>query len=305
MIFDVDPASLRNLLDSLFDGVYVVDEERRITYWNRGAERLTGRSAEEMLGSVCGGTVAVHSACGGGSEPCPHCPVHVMRTPGPTLERELLLHHRDGHLVPVLARASALTDADGTLNGVVEVFTDNSSSADAAEEVRRLRRIALLDPLTEVGNRRFGEIALDARVDELRRYDWSFGLLFVDIDHFKAVNDEHGHQVGDAVLRMVARTLVGSVRASDRVVRWGGDEFLVVARNVDGSELAVIAQKVRRLVELASFDNGGRRVAVTVSIGAAAGRRDDTATSLVERADTLMYLSKRRGRNCVSMDGDG
>ncbi len=303
MIFDVDPASLRTLLDSLFDGVYVVDEERRITYWNRGAERLTGRSADEMLGSVCGGTVAVHSACGGGSDPCPHCPVNVMRAPGPALERELLLHHRDGHLVPVLARASALTDAAGTMTGVIEVFTDNSSSLDAAEEIRRLRRVALLDPLTEVGNRRFGEIALNARVDELQRYDWSFGLLFVDIDGFKNVNDEHGHQVGDAVLRMVARTLAGGVRSSDRVVRWGGEEFLVIARNVDRDELTFIAEKLRRLVELASFETDGRRVSVTVSIGAATARADDTPPVLVDRADALMYQSKRRGRNRVSLDG--
>ncbi len=305
MIFDADRASLRALLDNLFDGVYVVDGERRISYWNRGAERLTGRSADEMLGSVCGNTVAVHSQCGGGGEPCAHCPVHVMHAPGPPRERELLLHHRDGHLVPVLSRASALTGDDGTMIGVAEVFTDRSSPDEAAEEIRRLRRVALVDPLTEVGNRRFGEIALAARLDELRRYGWSFGVLFVDIDRFKAINDARGHRTGDAVLRMVARTLAGGVRASDRVVRWGGEEFLVIVRSVETEELSVIAEKLRRLVELAALEADGGRVTATVSVGATSGRESDTVDVLVDRADTLMYRSKSRGRNRVSGEAGG
>jgi diguanylate cyclase (GGDEF)-like protein len=126
--------------------------------------------------------------------------------------------------------------------------------------------------------------------------------MFIDIDHFKEVNDRYGHDVGDQVLKMVATTVANSLRPFDVVARWGGEEFIALLVNVGEQELQSIAERARRLAELSGFKKGEDVIRVTVSIGATRSRPDDTMEDVVARADRLMYQSKGRGRNCVSAD---
>ena len=162
--------------------------------------------------------------------------------------------------------------------------------------------MALLDPLTGMGNRRFVEIGLNSRLNELQRYGWKFGLLFIDIDHFKKVNDLYGHETGDMVLKMVAGTLVHNARSFDLIGRWGGEEFVAIIANVTGEELLRIARKYRALVGESNVLAGKDRISVTISIGATLARPDDSPETLLNRADQLMYQSKLSGRNRVTME---
>lgn len=135
----------------------------------------------------------------------------------------------------------------------------------------------------------------------MRRYKWPCGVLFIDIDHFKDINDAHGHEVGDRALRMVAKTLLNTARSFDFVGRWGGEEFLVVLVNVgDEDRLVSIAERVRVLLGASSLTAGSSRVRLTVSMGAALAHEDDSLDSLITKADELMYHSKRTGRNRVT-----
>jgi diguanylate cyclase (GGDEF)-like protein len=168
--------------------------------------------------------------------------------------------------------------------------------------LRELEQFALLDPLTQLGNRRFIEMNLQTRLDELCRYGFPFGVLFVDIDRFKLVNDTYGHDCGDAVLRMVANTLAGSSRLSDCFGRWGGEEFIGIICNVDQDGLLAAAERLRLLVKSACLDYAGQTVGVTVSIGAALARPGDAMEDLVRRVDQLMYQGKKQGRDCVSSE---
>ncbi len=164
--------------------------------------------------------------------------------------------------------------------------------------------MTLLDPLTELGNRRYLEMQLSGRLKEMDRYGWPFGVLFADIDLFKNVNDTYGHGVGDRVLKMVGRTMQNSIRSYDIVGRWGGEEFLAVIVNVGEDHLCRIAQKLRSLVGKSRITEGKDSIRVTVSVGATLARPDDTAETLVKRADRLMYRSKASGRNRVTFGGD-
>lgn len=298
----MDIASYRRLLDVLFEGVYFVDRERRITCWSRGAERITGYREREVLGAGCADAVLAHidergeNACAGG------CPVAATLADGQVREAELYLLHREGHRVPVSIRVAPIVDAGGEVVGAVEVFTDNPSGGRAARLIEDLRAMALLDSLTELGNRRYLDMRLGARIKELERYGWPFGVLFADIDRFKAINDRYGHDVGDKVLRVVARTLLHSVRSSDIVGRWGGEEFLAIIVNVGEAQLLQIADKLRSLVERCSFSVGADLVRPTISVGATLAVEGDTVETLVRRADRLMYRSKAAGRNRVSID---
>jgi diguanylate cyclase (GGDEF)-like protein len=165
-----------------------------------------------------------------------------------------------------------------------------------------LEEQSLLDPLTQLTNRRGLEMQLHSRLGELKRYGTPFGLLFIDIDHFKQVNDTHGHNTGDEVLRMVALTLDKMRRPFDLIGRWGGEEFVALIVNVDRRTLSAIAERYRRMVASAFVQTEHGAVQVTVSLGATLARVEDRIATLVERADGLMYLSKAGGRNRLSMD---
>ncbi|HEY3354304.1 MAG TPA: diguanylate cyclase [Polyangia bacterium] len=296
-----EPGFFKQLLDDLVEGVCLVDSESRVTYWNRAAERLTGFAAAEVLGTRCCDQVLRHVDRQATPLPAGACPLAGTLADGAPRESATSLKRADGRRLPVLARVSPLLDAGGRRIGAVEVFSDNSQAESALTRVEELQRLALLDPVTEIGNRRFVEMQLTARFDSYRRYGWPFGVLFMDLDGFKSVNDEHGHGAGDLVLRGVARTLTAAVRSFDVVGRWGGDEFVAVVSNVTESQLGGIGRKLQRLVAALKVplrsSAAGSHVStlVTMSVGAALARADDTIDILLRRADERMYHGKNHG----------
>ena len=296
-----DDGFYKILLDNLYDGVYFVDTDRRITYWNKGAERITGYKSAEVLGKRCSDNILMHVDKGGNVLCRAGCPIADTIADGAERSTEVFVHHKDGHRVPITVRVAAIRDDHGAITGGIEIFTDNTPAATALQRVTEIERLAYIDPLTGLANRRYAEITLNARFEELQRYNWPFGVIFIDIDHFKDVNDRHGHDVGDEVLKMVAKTLQHSVRFFDVVGRWGGEEFLAVIANVNKEELLATVNRFRVLVEQSSIPAvPGLRV--TVSLGATLARQGDDMASIIKRVDKLMYESKAAGRNLATVD---
>jgi diguanylate cyclase (GGDEF)-like protein/PAS domain S-box-containing protein len=297
-----DGDQFRRILDDLHDGVYFLDQDRRIVYWNKGAERITGYTADEVLGSRCSDDVLMHVDVHGCSLCDAGCPAACATEDGEKREADIFVRHREGHRVPVHVRVSPLLSDQGEIIGAAETFSDDSPQIAALERLRELEDLVMLDPLTGVGNRRYAEAAIRARLDELRRYGWSCGLLFVDVDHFKEVNDDHGHAMGDRMLRLVAATLKANVRSFDELARYGGEEFVVVFMNTSKDGALKAAEKVRQAIENFPFPNGksqplGR---VTVSGGVASFPLDGrTSTALISAADQALYQAKNAGRNRV------
>ena len=292
----------KRILDSLHDGVYFVDPDRRITYWNSGAERITGYRADEAVGKRCQDNFLVHVNDKGDSLCLDGCPLSRTMADGHPQEAEVYLQHKDGFRVPISVRAVPIRDGTGRVAGAVEVFSDNSRVAAMTELAKELRQLSLLDPLTEVGNRRFIDQQLLARLNEQDRYGWRVGVLFVDVDHFKEINDRNDHIVGDRVVRMVARTLVNGIRSFDIVGRWGGDEFVVLIVNVDEEQLRTVGENLRRLIESSGFAEGGETIRVTVSVGGVLATAGENPEAVIRRADRLMLASKAAGRNRVTTE---
>jgi diguanylate cyclase (GGDEF)-like protein/PAS domain S-box-containing protein len=291
----------KDLLDNLHDGVYFVDEHLTITYWNRSAEEITGFAADEVVGRRCPDNILRHINHEGLHLCDEGCPLRQTLQDGEKREGEVFLHHKKGHRVPIMLRVSPIYQ-DGRIVGAVESFSDNSKQMTLLQRIAEVHQLALLDPLTGLANRRYGEITLRSRLSELKRYGWPFGVLFIDIDHFKRVNDRYGHNTGDAVLQMVTNTLRCNLRSFDLICRWGGEEFLVIVANVSDTQLAEIAHKLRLLVEESVLEIGEESLRVTVSIGAAFAQHTDNTESLIDRGDHLMYQSKLAGRNRVSIE---
>jgi diguanylate cyclase (GGDEF)-like protein/PAS domain S-box-containing protein len=292
----------RGILDSLHDGVYFVDVNKRITYWNRGAERITGYESSEAVGISCSDNLLVHIDDKGTNLCKTGCPLAQTLMDGRVRETEAYLQHKDGHRMPVLIRVSPLRDASGLIVGAVETFSDNSSKAALLNRIDELQKESLVDPLTGLANRRCIDMKLHSRIDEMQRYGWPCGVLFLDIDNFKIVNDTYGHNVGDRVLMMVARTLSSNLRSHDLLGRYGGEEFVAIITNVNMAKLHSFANRLRLLVEKSSLDTKYSTLRVTVSIGATLVRPEDTVEAAITRADLFMYNSKIGGRNRVSID---
>lgn len=215
----------KNLLDNLTEGVYFVDRNRKITYWNKGAEQLSGRKQNEIMGSSCADNILVHTDDKGKQLCTQGCPLAATMEDGQFRMASVYMLHKDGSRLPVHIRVNPIYNDQGEIVGGVEVFSDNSLTVRLQAKVRGLEKLALLDELTSVGNRRYANIMLEEKLKDLKQYGWTFGIIFSDIDDFKFVNDTYGHDIGDRVLKMVAKTISGNIRTRDTFSRWGERSF--------------------------------------------------------------------------------
>ncbi len=291
----------KSLLDNLYDGVYFVDNDRRILYWNKGAERITGYGFGDVVGRYCHENILNHVSYTGVCLCTGDCPLRKTILDGQYRETEAFLHHKNGHRIPVLIRTSPIYDELGIVKGAVEIFSDNSAHVQTRNEKTVLEEVVYKDPLTGIYNRSFMEIKARSALMEYQASEIPFGLLFMDLDNFKVVNDTYGHSVGDMVLKMVANTLAHNLRSIDLVGRWGGEEFLIVAQNIDQDNLVHLADKLRSLVGSSSLDINGTKVRITISIGATMATKNNSFEIILDRADLGQYLSKSNGKNQVTL----
>ncbi len=296
------PSFHEKLLDSLHDGVYFVDRERRITYWNKGAEYLTGYLASEVVGRSCFDNLLVHVNEEGCSLCIEGCPLAKTMADGERREAEVYLRHKLGHRVPVSIRVAPIIDSAGCIVGAVEVFNDVTAKKNIERRVGELENLAFLDALTGVPNRRYIELKVKQAIQEVEQFGRNVGLLLIDVDHFKQVNDSHGHGIGDDVLKAACNTLTHSLRTGDIVGRWGGEEFLVIVADVNRTVLAAFAERCRMLIAESAIQVKDEYMRITVLLGGTLMKSGDSEQSAIKRADELMYRSKMSGRNRVTLD---
>jgi len=289
------------LLETLFDGVMQVDVKGRITLWNKAAERITGYPSDKLIGKNIQKQPAKHLSEDGRELPDGLIP--LLSTIKDGIPRQSLTHikHNEGYRVPVATRTLAIFDDKGNISGGVEIFNDNRALIAAIKDTQKTAETVLFDPLTRIGNRPHIETKLRLAIEDFHLKERRFGILFIDIDHFKNFNDRYGHLLGDRVLRMVANSLRNNLRVSDSCGRWGGEEFIVLVYELDLAGLGKVAEKLRTTIAQTKVQDKDLDLSVTVSIGSTLIRSDDTIQSLIDRADQLMYRSKRAGRNRVTI----
>jgi diguanylate cyclase (GGDEF)-like protein/PAS domain S-box-containing protein len=289
------------LAENLFEGIYCVDRNRRITFWNKAAERISGYQKSESIGFLCSDNLLQHidehetPLCKN------RCPLQQTLTDGLNREMNVYLHHKQGHHVMVRIKLFPIRNEQGQITGAAELFTDQLEHH-KNQEIERLNRERQLDQLTGTGNRRFGEIILQTRLYELKTFHIPFGILFINIDHFKTINDTYGFELGNDVLKMVGKTLANLTRQTDSALRWGGDEFLLVLPNLSIFLLQEIAERIRVIVSQSFLIHLRQKISVTVSIGATVAQPGDTLESLIQKAGREMHHSKYLGRNKVSVN---
>lgn len=288
------------ILHDLREGVYFVDKDRGITFWNRGAEQITGFSAREMIGRFCFDDLLTHVDDRGRRLCIDGCPLHETLKDGAARNAQVYLHHKDGHRVRVAIQIKPLI-LNGEIIGAAEVFSGEEMEHAPDFNRNELAHLALFDQLTELPNRRYIDTFLENQLRDFETLKIPFGLLMMDLDLFKRINDQFGHSAGDAVLKMVAKTFQSALRKNDLIGRWGGEEFIAILRGVSDTELNAIAEKVRAMTSASALEWEGETLQVTISIGATVVQKGDRAASIVQRADAALYKSKNEGRDRVTL----
>ena len=194
-----------------------------------------------------------------------------------------------------------LTDGDKISIGATTILRFTYQDQIDEHYQKKLFESALRDGLTSTFNRRYFVDRLHTEIRFAVRHEKSLALLFLDIDHFKKINDVHGHLAGDEVLAGVARVMTATIRAEDVLARYGGEEFAVICREIDVEGARILGERLRAAIEGHRFEHGGKVIPVTVSIGAAVEGKVDDAHAFIAAADAAMYEAKRAGRNRVCM----
>ena len=194
-----------------------------------------------------------------------------------------------------------LQDGDKVQVGVMTILKFSYGDDLEASYAQRMYDAALRDDLTGVFNRRYLNERLQSEFSFSRRHERGLSLLLIDLDHFKAVNDNHGHLAGDQVLRDVAQRVAGIIRAEDVLARYGGEEFCVLCRDTDLMKASILAERIRHQTAATPHMISTGPLVVTVSIGVVAipDAAINSPDQLVDAADEALYQAKASGRNCV------
>jgi diguanylate cyclase (GGDEF)-like protein/PAS domain S-box-containing protein len=287
-------------LQSIADGVISTDHEGRITFINKAAEKMTGWSVEAALGQL------IDTVFDSRLEDQPDKPAGLMAQCLGTgrvyhATSYSLLKNNNGQSRYIREIASPILGERGAVIGAVMVFRDATKRR---ELMRELEHSATHDPLTDLENRTSFERRLEKSLEMAKDNKSQHALCLIDLDHFKAVNDEAGHSAGDALLKKIAELLQSSCRDSDCVARLGGDEFGLILNECSLKMARNITHKIVRRVAALQFEWQGETFPVGASIGITAIDGSVTsATELYRNADNACYAAKRNGRSCVVVFG--
>ena len=291
-----------SILNNIQDGVYYVDIHRKIKFWNKGAEQITGYRADEMVGLDCPESKLNHIDELGNHLCITGCPLFATNIDGVVRTEKVFVRHKNGYRIPLLTTVYPIRE-NGVIVGSVEVFTRNSPKAYDDSLIENLSEKAMHDSLTKLPNRSYLESFLQYKLSEYQRFGKRFALLFADIDHFRVFNNTYGHDIGDLVLTDIAKSIMHTIKKDDMFGRWGGEEFVGIFFINRNYEASIIAERLRHLVEnTVVINSDGQELKVTISVGVTIPRHQDTPDDIIKRADGLMYQSKHNGRNMVSTD---
>lgn len=300
----IDTMFQGRLLDTMYDAVIFVDTAGRIMLWNRGAERLTGVMGPSIQGQLWHPLLLAMTDEKGSPVAEAECPVLTAIRSGVQSLRRLTILGRRQQAVAVDSHAIPVIDQKGVTQGAVLVLHDASSETSLEQRCQSLHEKATKDPLTQVANRAEFDRVHAMFVAAHQQQQVPCSLLMCDLDRFKQVNDNYGHQAGDDVIKSLASLLKSSCRPGDLVARYGGEEFVVLCADSD------VASAVRRakhacvaLSQIAQPKMGGR--SVTVSIGVTEVQPGDTPETMLRRADRALLMAKAAGRNTVVQLGTG
>jgi diguanylate cyclase (GGDEF)-like protein/PAS domain S-box-containing protein len=262
-----------------------------VSYVNPAFTALTGYAPDEIIGQS---TRLLHGPDTDTDTVARVCAAMQARKP---IRAELLCYSKSGEPVWLDINVVPLRDGSGQVTHFATIERDLTATKRLQDE---LSRLASTDTLTGLNNRRKLLEQAEAEFARARRYERDLAVVMLDVDHFKLINDNHGHFAGDQVLATLAHYTRGLLRSTDVIGRWGGEEFVILMPETPLAGAAAFAERLREELAALPVANNGEPLRFTVSAGVTArGEDDESVTGMLQRADVALYAAKNAGRDCV------
>jgi diguanylate cyclase (GGDEF)-like protein/PAS domain S-box-containing protein len=287
-----DPEIYRSILESLRLGICVVDLQKKIIFWNDGAEAITARTRMEVLGHSCLENIMTQCNQTGCTQCTDQCPLTMAMHQGKTVEGGIFIQHKAGHRVPVHSWTVPLRDAHGSIIGAIQSFEEPlvSDNPDPGEESMKLG--GFLDAVTGLANHVMMQSHLRETLGTFAELHIPFGVVCVEATELGRFRARYGQDATTSILRAVARTLRNTVWPSDFVGRWSEDQFLVILNGCSQTALQAVVERMRRMLVGATIEWWGEEHTIAVSIGKASAQTGDTVDSLMERASQAVAADR-------------
>lgn len=273
------------ILDNMFDGFCYVDVERRILIWNKPAERITGFAAADVLGHLCCERLSIYTNENGQSLCRRGCHFIKAMHNEEIYEEEVYLKGKNGQRISVNIRVVPLYDEQRNIVGAAQFFREIKSAARDETKIKTLARLAYVDTLTELANSQYMENKLQTKLKELQDGNKTFGIMLIRINKFKECNELYGNDVGDKVLKGIARHLAENINHPDIAGRWQGAHFLVFLQNDKSSVLRLLHGKIEASMGSSKVWVNGENISYSVSLASTMAQVNDTVATVINRLE--------------------
>jgi diguanylate cyclase (GGDEF)-like protein/PAS domain S-box-containing protein len=282
---------IQHVVDAIADPTLVIDiKTYQLQLVNQSAVNMYTNDGQINEGMTCYRlSHKLNTPCSGKKDPCPISEILLTKQSVSVVHKH---YDSEGQVIHVDVRATPIFDESG--ENVVQIIESHRDITDTINMEKQLQYIAETDRLTQIYNRTKFDEELKKQIAWASLTKHNFGLIMLDLDHFKSVNDTYGHDVGDMVLKTTVELLHKRIRKSDILARWGGEEFMIIAPQIDSTDLYSMLESLRNAIEEIDYEQVGR---VTASFGATILTPTDNIQSLLKRVDIALYRSKNSGRN--------
>ena len=294
-------SALKQFLDAVPLGCYIISSDDKIIYWNDAAEQILGFNTEQTVGLNCFNIPLGCSNINGVGISELKCPAIAAFATGSPQTVNMFMRSNDGRNILIQNMAVPISNDRGEISKIISLFTPVADETIDGSILKDIYEIATRDPVTCLPGRKFMENQIKDDLEVFRRTGDLFAVLFADADNFHDINNQYGHAVGDDMLKGFGAALMKYGRKIDHFCRWGGDEFVGLLHMKRDDDLERAAKRFEKVAENISVTSGNRKISIHVSIGITVVREEDDDKSIIERADKYMYLSKKfKGRVVVS-----
>ena len=298
---DIDNLTLfSNILDDLPVGVYATDTQRRIFYWNKKAEEITGYAAYEIIGKSCF-TSNLNHKDNKGTELCKlSCPLFDSICNGDENMAHVLVQHKSGIRIPIVVTTFPIHGKDGNIIGGYEIFYIDDTPCRCQVGESDIHNKDFYDILTGLPNKKFVTNFINYKIMEYEKFGRPFALLFGNLDNFTTFNSKYGTENGDKILINIAGNIRKNCRKADLVGRWESDTFAGVFNMVDSTTGHHVGEKFFTWIDNSDIEYNGEQVGVTTSTGVAIVRPADTVDKLINRVKEMVKEAKKTKNDIVT-----
>ena len=298
-----DPQIFRTVLESLQTGIYLVDRDQKIVFWNDGAERITGYLRQDVVGRSCRDDVLALDERKNQLVSDAGEAIRTVLRDGKAAVATVSIRHKEGHRVLVRLRAVPIRNSHGSVIGAAESFEESQAVSEWDRRHEKLGSFGCIDEATGLLKTDFVMARIRNAMGMHEKFRIPVSVLSVQIDQTEEIRAKFGPAAVVAIVSAVGHTLEHSLRPADMVGKGVRNQFLVLLSECQESEIAAVAERLKRMVTFAEFEWWGRELTVTASFGGAGVRPEDTAEVFVERAESSLAECVGSGGNCIKVFG--